>query len=30
MNDVLWLGGSPCAGKSTVAGVLARRFGLDL
>lgn len=30
MNDVLWLGGSPCAGKSTVAGLLARRFGLDV
>jgi 2-phosphoglycerate kinase len=29
-NDVLWLGGSPCAGKSSVAGILARRFGLDL
>lgn len=25
-----WLGGSPCAGKSTVAGILARRFGLDV
>jgi 2-phosphoglycerate kinase len=30
MNDVYWLGGSPCAGKSTVAGALSRRFGLDL
>jgi 2-phosphoglycerate kinase len=30
MNDVLWLGASPCAGKSTVAGLLATRFGLDL
>lgn len=30
MNDVFWLGGSPCAGKSTVAGALATRFGLDL
>jgi 2-phosphoglycerate kinase len=28
--DVLWLGGSPCAGKSTVAAELARRFDLDL
>jgi hypothetical protein len=29
-HDVFWLGGSPCAGKSTVAGELALRFGLDL
>ena len=28
--DVYWLGGSPCAGKSTVAGILARRFDLDV
>ena len=25
---ILWLGGAPCAGKSTVASALARRFGL--
>ena len=25
-----WLGGSPCAGKSTVAGILARRYDLDV
>jgi 2-phosphoglycerate kinase len=29
-GSILWLGGSPCAGKSTVAALLARRFGLDL
>lgn len=27
---VLWLGGSACAGKTTVAGLLARRHGLLL
>jgi dephospho-CoA kinase len=27
---VLWLGGSPCTGKSTVAKRLAERFGLSL
>jgi hypothetical protein len=27
---VLWLGGSPCAGKSTVAALLAERHGLRL
>jgi hypothetical protein len=30
MSDVLWLGGSPCAGKSTVAAVLAARHGLHV
>jgi hypothetical protein len=27
---VLWLGGSPCSGKSTVAALLAERYGLRL
>ncbi|MDQ3549068.1 MAG: hypothetical protein M3439_09645 [Chloroflexota bacterium] len=27
---VLWIGGSPCAGKSTIAGILASRFGLQM
>jgi hypothetical protein len=26
--SILWLGGAPCSGKSTVAAALARRFGL--
>ena len=30
LSDVFWLGGSPCAGKSTVAEVLARRFEIDV
>jgi hypothetical protein len=30
LDGVFWLGGSPCAGKSTVAAVLASRFGLDV
>ncbi len=29
-SDVYWLGGSPCCGKSTVAGLLARRMGFRL
>jgi 2-phosphoglycerate kinase len=28
--NVFWLGGSPCAGKSSISEILARRFGLDL
>ena len=28
LTDVRWLGGSPCAGKSTVAALLAARHGL--
>lgn len=27
---MFWLGGSPCAGKSSVSEVLARRFALDV
>lgn len=30
LPHVLWLGGSPCAGKSTVAALLAERHGLRL
>lgn len=28
--DIYWLGGSPCSGKSTIAGLLAERHGLQL
>ena len=27
---MFWLGGSPCAGKSSIGEILASRFGLDL
>jgi 2-phosphoglycerate kinase len=30
LNDVFWLGGSPCAGKSSISEIVARRFGLDV
>jgi len=30
LGHVFWLGGSPCAGKSSVSEVLARRFALDV
>jgi shikimate kinase len=30
MRSVLWLGGPPCAGKSSVARLLAERFALDV
>lgn len=30
LGHVFWLGGSPCAGKSTVGEILASRFGLDV
>ncbi|MGH9048011.1 MAG: hypothetical protein ACRDVW_11975 [Acidimicrobiales bacterium] len=30
MNHVLWIGGPPCAGKTTIASRLARRHGLRL
>ena len=30
MRSVLWLGGAPCAGKSSVAQLLGERFGLDV
>src|SRR5438128_10271014 len=30
LEGVFWLGGSPCAGKSSISEVIARRFGLDV
>jgi 2-phosphoglycerate kinase len=30
MKNVFWLGGSPCAGKSSLSEVLAERYDLDL
>lgn len=30
LGHVFWLGGSPCAGKSSVSELLARRFALDV
>ena len=27
---VFWLGGSPCAGKTSISEILAKRFGLDV
>ena len=29
-GNVLWLGGSPCAGKSSIGEILAQRFSLDV
>jgi 2-phosphoglycerate kinase len=29
-DNVLWIGGSPCSGKSSVSALLAERFGLQL
>ena len=29
-RKVFWLGGSPCAGKSSISEILASRFGLDV
>jgi len=29
-SRVFWLGGSPCAGKSSISRILANRFGLDV
>lgn len=28
MVEIIWIGGSPCAGKSTLAATLARQYGL--
>jgi len=28
-HDIYWIGGSPCSGKSTVAGLMAERLGMD-
>ena len=30
LEGVFWLGGSPCAGKSSISEVIARRFGVDV
>src|SRR5215218_3133293 len=30
LENVFWLGGSPCAGKSSISNILANRFDLDL
>jgi hypothetical protein len=30
LNRVFWLSGSPCAGKTTVSGALAERFGWNV
>jgi shikimate kinase len=30
LKDVFWLGGSPCAGKSSISNILASRFDLDV
>jgi uridine kinase len=30
LEHVFWLGGSPCAGKSSISEIIASRFGLDV
>jgi 2-phosphoglycerate kinase len=30
LEDVFWLGGSPCSGKSSISESIANRFGLDV
>ena len=30
LENVFWLGGSPCSGKSSMSELIARRFGLDV
>jgi 2-phosphoglycerate kinase len=30
LENVFWLGGSPCAGKSSIAEIIGNRFGLDV
>jgi len=30
LKDVFWLGGSPCAGKSSISEIVASRFGLKV
>src|SRR6266404_9183592 len=30
LEDVFWLGGSPCAGKSSISEIITSRFGLDV
>jgi hypothetical protein len=30
LKNVFWLGGSPCAGKSSISEIISSRFGLDV
>jgi 2-phosphoglycerate kinase len=30
LSHVLWMGGSPCSGKSSIASVLAQRYGVQV
>jgi 2-phosphoglycerate kinase len=30
LENVFWLGGSPCAGKSSISEIIASRFGLEV
>lgn len=30
LENVFWLGGSPCAGKSSIAGILKNRFNINI
>src|SRR5205823_6244631 len=30
LEDVFWLGGSPCAGKTSISEIIASRFDLDV
>src|SRR5260370_20614303 len=30
LESVVWLGGSPCSGKSSISEIIAGRFGLDV
>lgn len=30
LKNVFWLGGSPCAGKSSISEILANRFDLEV
>ena len=30
LENVFWLGGSPCAGKSSISEIIASRYGLDV
>lgn len=30
LENVFWLGGSPCAGKSSISEIIASRFGFDV
>jgi 2-phosphoglycerate kinase len=30
LSNVLWIGGAPCAGKSTIAAMLGKQYGLEV